>query len=155
MSGLLNGFSYKEKSILISLVAVTGLYGAYFFRVISGETEPTLGAMLTSMIGIVVALVVVHVIYHVVISLDDVPQAEDERDRAVSRRASVVGYNVLFVTIILITGRMLVTGAWAEAADGSAPSHFEIANLLLAALVLSEAVYYAAQLVLYRRGVHG
>jgi hypothetical protein len=49
----------------------------------------------------------------------------------------------------------ITVGAWAEAADRSAPSHVEIANLLLAALVLSEAVYYAAQLVLYRRGVHG
>jgi hypothetical protein len=49
----------------------------------------------------------------------------------------------------------ITVGAWAEAADRSAPSHVEIANLLLAALVLSQAVYHAARLVLYRRGVHG
>jgi len=152
---LFNGFSYKEKSILISLLAVAGIYGVYFIDVMSGSTEPTLSAMLSRMLGIVVALVVVHVIYHIVISLDDVSEEEDERDRAVNRRAAVFGYNVLFVAVLAVTGRMVILGAWAEHEQAIAPSTFEIANLLLAGLVLSEVVYYAMQLVLYRSGVHG
>lgn len=153
---LFNGFSYKEKSILISLLAVAGLYGAYFGDLLAGAAGESLADMLGSMIGIVVALVIVHVAYHIVISMDDVSEAEDERDQAVSRRASVFGYNVLFVAVMLILGRILILGAWSEGADArmaAAPGVFEIANLLLAALVASEVVYYAAQLFFYRRGI--
>jgi hypothetical protein len=148
-------FSYKEKSILISLLAVAGIYGAYFYDVLSGDVDTTLEAMLASIIGIVIALVVVHIAYHIVISLDDVSEEEDERDRAVNRRASVFGYNVLFVVVLMVTSRIVILGSWAEEGGGAAPSGFEIANLLLAGLVLSEVVYYATQLFFYRRGTQG
>lgn len=148
----LNDFSYKEKSILISLLAIAGIYGAYFFDVVTGDVEATLQAMLVSMIGIVVALVIVHIAYHIVISLDDVSEEDDERDRAVNRRASVFGYNVLFVVVLAVASRIVIVGSWAEEGGTVAPTGFEIANLLLAGLVLSEVVYYATQLFFYRRG---
>ena len=149
-----NGFSYKEKSALISLVGIAGTYGAYFFELITGSPRQSLSATLGTMIGLVVVLVVVHVIFHIVISLDDVPEEEDERDRAVKRTASVVGYNVLCVGVGVVIGRILILGSWAEKAAGAGtPSTFEIANLLLACLVASEVAYYASQLFLYRRGV--
>ena len=153
---LFNGFSYKEKSILISLVAVSAIYGGYFLDLMSGGAEQTMAAMLRTMTGMVVALVVVHVVFHIVISLDDVDEAEDERDKAVARRASVPAYNVLFVAVLLITGRIVILGAWAGSDQlDPLPDTHEIANLLLAGLVLSEVVYYLAQLFYYRRGVHG
>jgi uncharacterized membrane protein len=160
MLKLFNGFSFKEKSILISLLAVAVLYGGYFSQLLSGEAGQSLGNMLESMIGIVIALVAVHIIFHIVISLDDVEEAEDERDKAVARRASVLGFNVLFVAVLLVTGRILILGAWSES-DGpgtsppAVPGIYEIANLLLAGLVASEIVYYAAQLYFYRRGLAG
>jgi NADH:ubiquinone oxidoreductase subunit 6 (subunit J) len=160
MFKLFNGFSFKEKSILISLLAVAVLYGGYFSQLLSGEAGQSLGNMLESMIGIVIALVAVHIIFHIVISLDDVEEAEDERDKAVARRASVLGFNVLFVAVLLVTGRILILGAWSESDDLGAsppavPGIYEIANLLLAGLVASEIVYYAAQLYFYRRGLAG
>ena len=149
-----NGFSYKEKSTFISLVAIAGIYGAYFFEVVNGSPRQSLSAMLATMIGLVVVLVVVHVVFHIVISLDDVPEAEDERDRAVNRTSSVVGYNVLWAGVAMVIGRILILGTWAEKGAGAAaPSTFEIANLLLGCLVASEVAYYASQLFLYRRGV--
>jgi len=155
-----NGFSFKEKSILISLLAVAVIYGGYFAQLVSGEAGQSMSDMLQSMIGIIIALVVVHVIFHIVISLDDVEEAEDERDKAVARRASVFGFNVLFVAVLLVTVRILILGAWSESDDPgasppSAPGVYEIANLLLAGLVLSEIVYYTAQLYFYRRGFTG
>lgn len=154
MLRLLNGFSFKEKSLLISLVALLMVYGGYFAGVLSGDAEPTLAAMLETLLGLVVALVVVHVAFHIVISLDDVEEAEDERDRAVRRHAAVAGYNVLFVALLLITGRLLVLGAGTEEADSPAPMTLvELANLMLAAMVVSEVVYYGAQLFFYRRGL--
>jgi len=161
---LLNGFSYKEKSLLISLAALLVLYGGYFHELVTGDPEHSLGAMLGAMTALVVALVVVHVVFHIVISLDDVDEAVDERDRAVSRRAAVLGYNVLFVAVMLVTGRIIVLGALSESetvvnepieTGPVLPDGFEIANLLVAALVASEAVYYAAQLYFYRRGLAG
>jgi len=153
---LFNGYSFKEKSILISLLAVAGLYGSYFFDMMTGAPEPSMAAMLKSMMGIVIALVIVHIIFHIVISLDDVEASEDERDRVVARRASVIGFNVLFVAVLLVTGRIVILGAWAESdTPQPQPGLFEIANLLLAALVLSEVVYYSAQLFFYRRGIQG
>ena len=117
-------FSFKEKSLLISLLAVLGLYGAYFSNLLAGEVEPSFTAMLWEMIGIVVALIIVHSVYHAVISLDDQPTRDDERDRAIDRRATSISHLVLVVCVIGIT-----------------------------ALVVSEAVHYAAQLFYYRRGL--
>ena len=159
MASLLNAykaFSFREKSILISLLAVAVLYGGYFMDMLRGVGEHTMAVMLGNMVGIVIALVIVHVVFHIVIALDvdNVEEAEDERDRAVARRASVYGFNVLFVAVLLVTGRIIILGSWAEAeAPGAAPDSFEIANLLLAGLVLSDLVYYAAQLFFYRRGL--
>jgi hypothetical protein len=151
-----SGFSFKEKSILISLIAVSAIYGGYFFDVLTGASGQSLSGMLQTMLGIVIALVVVHVIFHIVIALDDVDQAEDERDRAVARRASVFGYNVLLVAVLAIIGRTLILGARAEAGSLAAPpDSIETVNLLLAGLVLSEIVYYGTQLLFYRRGVYG
>ena len=56
---LFNGFSFKEKSILISLLAVAVIYGGYFSQLLSGEAGQSMGNMLQSMIGIVIALVAV------------------------------------------------------------------------------------------------
>lgn len=161
---LFNDFSYKEKSILISLLAVAGLYGNYFYDLLSGAVEENMAAMLTNMAVLVCALIVVHIVFHIVISLDDVDEAEDERDKAVARRASVFGYNVLLVAVLAVIGRIVILGAMQdggplegrlEGADLVPPGSFEIANLLLAGLILSEVVYYAAQLFFYRRGVQG
>ncbi len=161
----LNAYSFKEKSILISLLAITVLYGGYFYELVASgvslsDPDQSLAAMLKSMLGIVIALVVVHIIFHIVISLDDVEEAEDERDKAVARRASVFGFNVLFVVVLLVTGRILILGAWAESDQSGAVPYagagvYEIANLLLAGLIASEIVYYGAQLYFYRRGVAG
>lgn len=186
---LFNGFSYKEKSILISLLAVTVLYGNYFYDLLRGAVEQSMEAMLGNMAVLVVALIIVHVVFHIVISLDDVDEAEDERDKAVARRAAVFGYNVLFVAVLIVISRIVILGAFEDAGsntgtetgtdtridiaidngiaaaaeagtrgmDGDArlapPDSFEITNLLLAGLILSEMVYYAAQLFFYRWGV--
>ncbi|MEM8765882.1 MAG: hypothetical protein AAGE43_00440 [Pseudomonadota bacterium] len=149
----LNGFSFKEKSLLISVFALLVIYGGYFVDVWSGPAQ-TLDAMLGTMIALLVALVAVHVIFHIVIALDDVEEAADERDRAIARRASVYGYNVLFLGTLFVLGRMLIVGGWLQAGGAEAGLPVaEIANLLLATLVLSEVVYYLAQLVFYRRGL--
>jgi len=56
--------------------------------------------------------------------------------------------------VLLISGRLLVLGARAEVDAGTAAlSEVDLVNLILGALVLSEIVYYGAQLFWYRRGL--
>ncbi len=153
---VLNGFSYKEKSTLISLLAIAGIYGPYLYHALSAPPDRSPSDALASLIGLVVALVIVHVIFHIVISLDDTPERSDERDRAIDRKASVLGYNVLSAGVLVVMGRVLTLGAWAEAGAGAAaPGAVEIVDLLLASLVVSEIVYYAARLTLSRLEVAG
>ena len=68
----------------------------------------------------------------------------DERDRAITRRGTTVGYYVLIVGMILVGVVMPFTEpAW------------KIVNTALLAIVIAEAVCQIVVLVSYRRGWHG
>ena len=68
----------------------------------------------------------------------------DERDRAIARRGSTMGYFVLLAGMILVGVLMPFSEpAW------------KIVNCALAAIVAAEAVRYAVILLSYRRGWHG
>lgn len=145
--------SFKEKSLLISLGAVLFVFGAYFYNVWTGDVDGTLNGMLASMIGVVIGIVIIHIAYHIVIALDDEPEPEDERDKAVGRRASVFSHWVLSLIIVAVYFRVIILGAWGESSGTEEITLFEIANLLLLGLASSEAANYAAQLYFYRKGV--
>lgn len=152
----LNELSFKEKSILISLVAVLFVYGSYFADMVSGFSTPSLGAMLTTSIWLVIALITIEVALHVTIAAFDTKDAgtaEDERDVLVSGRAARISQGVLAFGVVLVIGRVVIRGAMDEAAGVTEVTMFEVANLLLFFLVLSELVNYGAKLVYYRRGV--
>jgi hypothetical protein len=152
-----NELSFREKSILISLCAILYVYGNYFAGLLNGAENTSLGAMLGSMIGVVIALVIIEVILHIVIAVfnpeDTKTEARDERDRAVNNRASRISYLLLSTGVVIILSRVLIRGAMDEAGDLIEVTLYEVANLLLLLLVLSELVNYGAQLYYYRRGV--
>ena len=54
--------TFQEKSLWVSLLSIGALYGYYFYEVASGAQEPSLSAMLWTMIGIIVLLIVVGLI---------------------------------------------------------------------------------------------
>ena len=93
---------------------------------------------------VVVPLVVIATIGHIIISARNPSEADDndERDREIARRGSVIGGWVLSAGAL---GALFASMAEIE--------HFWIAHLLLAGLVLAELADGVWRLVLYRRGV--
>ena len=152
----LNELSFREKSALVSLLAVLFIYGGYFADLLSGNAERTLSAMLYTSIGVVIALVVIEVVFHSLLGTHDAEDADapaDERDLEVRRYASAFSYKVLTTGVIIVLCRWLFRGAMDESAGVAELNLFEIANLLLFALVASESCFYGAQVWFYRRGV--
>ena len=183
---VLDQFSFKEKSIFISMVSLVFIYGAYFLNIVTGQTSTSLTEMLYAMIGVVVSIVVVQVVLHIVLAIFDRPgksggahgqesgrdeeesdegsgkggydegyDKDDERDRVISGRASRASHLLLSIGVILVIGRVVIRGAMDEGAPVAEVTLYEVANLLLFFLVLSEVVHYSVQLLLYRRGVRG
>lgn len=146
--------SFREKGLLISLGALLFVYGGYFLELNVAPGPRSLALMLAEMMGLVIGLVVIHVVFFTVIAIFDRPaESGDERDKAIERRAAVVSGFVLGAGVVTITARIIILGAWGEADGVTTITLFEIANLLLFAMVLSEVVHYATQLYFYRRGV--
>lgn len=154
----LEELSMREKSALISLLAVLFVYGGYFADLLSGNADQTLSGMLYASIGVIVALVIIQVVFNAVLGAfagKDANAPADERDRLIGGRAAVLGHHVLSAGVVIVLCRMVIGGAMSESAGVEEVTLFEVANLLLFALVLSELVFYGAQLYFYRRGIAG
>ena len=148
--------SFREKSALVSLLAVLFVYGGYFADLLLGAPERTLSAMLYASIGVVIAVVVIEIVFHAALGMydaDDANAPADERDRLVTSRAARVSHLVLSTGVIIVLCRIIIRGAMDEAAGVDELSLFEIANLLLFFFVASEVSGYGAQVYFYRRGV--
>ena len=144
--------TFQEKSLWVSLLSIGGLYGYYFFAGVSGAQEPSLSAMLWTMIGIIVLLIVVEIVCHAVIGSFHAPEKLDERDRLIEARAGKISHFILAGGVIVVLGRMLIGGALQEADATLQISAFDTANLLLFVLVLSELVHVSGRIFFYRRG---
>ncbi len=135
--------SFRYKSALLSLASLLILYGYYFARVISEfASRAHVVDQVVLLVGIVVAIVVVQVVGHAILALTSADRygPMDERERAIDRKATGVGYYLLIVTS-LGAGLTLHFGA------GKA----DMANAILAAVVLAECVRQAVFLALHHR----
>lgn len=137
--------SFQEKStavMLAALVVAYGWYGLQIFRMASDSPVETLVYQPLIFI-VVVPLVVIATIGHIVISAQNPAEADssDERDREIARRGAVIGG-----WVVSIAGIGALFSAMAEV------SHFWIAHVLLAGLVMAELADGLWRLVLYRRG---
>jgi hypothetical protein len=145
-------FSFREKSAAVSLLAVLGTYGYYFYFVLLGSGPTTPADMLVWMIGLVVVLVSIEVTFQSLIAAFNAREADasaDERERLINLKSYRISYLILAAGTICTLGRLLF-GSVAEPEDVTL---LDIANLLLASLVISEAAGYGTQLYHYRRGV--
>ncbi len=148
--------SFREKSALVSLLAVLFVYGGYFVNLLSGSAEHTLSAMLYTSIGVVITLVVIEIVFHSLLGSFDAADANapaDERDLLISARAARVSHLVLSSGVLIVLGRVVIGGAMFESNGLEEVTLFEVANLLLFAFVASELSHYGAQIFFYRRGL--
>ena len=138
--------SFQAKSTAVMLTALVAAYTWYGLQVYRLAGEGPVGEVNYQplVLVVVVPLVVIATIGHIAISAWNPDEADfsDERDREIARRGSILGGGIVSIAAL---GALFA--AMAEV------SHFWIAHLLLAGLVLAELVDGAWRLVLYRRGV--
>ncbi|MGI9263032.1 MAG: hypothetical protein ACR2QR_13390, partial [Woeseiaceae bacterium] len=149
--------SFREKSVIGSLVLTVGIFGSYFFKVIEAFTSNSSDAIASlpgALIGVVITVVIVEVVYHVVIAIFSGEEDSDERDRLVDARATRISYYVLAAGCVTTIGHMLISEMVSEwLPDSVSRTPIFVANMLVFSFILSEIVGFSMQLFYYRRGV--
>ena len=132
--------SFRYKSALLSLVSLVAAYGWYFGAILAGP--PGGVAQVVRLAGAIVVIVVVQIVGTIAIAVTsrDRYGAMDERERGFDRRATAVGYYLLLIGAL---------GAAASMHLGA--SRPDMANLIVLAIVIAEAVRQAVFLILHHR----
>lgn len=148
--------SWRERSALVSLAAVSVVFGIYFASVFGlvrqGQLEA--GAVIFLMIGAVVVLVVIEIVFHILISIPAGQPPRDERDKLIAAKAGRNSGLVLGVGVVLTMTAILISelqGTTSHSAVLMTP--LVISQILVLLLVIAQAVEYLGQLYYYRRGI--
>jgi hypothetical protein len=141
--------SYREKSILGSLIAMLAVYGYYFATLPGLNTRRYFDAASTTrLIAMVVAMVVIEIVYHIVIAASSRVEAKDERDVLIETRAYRVGYFLLAGGVSILMGLMILSNP-----ETLGISQFSMGNFLLLSMVVAETAKFLTQLFYYRKGI--
>ena len=137
--------TYQEKSRWIALTANLLAWGWYFItlaRLPAGL--PDQRGLLGLMVPVFIAITIINIIGHVIVAVLKPSEAGtelDEREKAISRHASAVGYTVLCVGVAIALGTTLwYWTAWVAV------------NAVMAAFILAECVRYSVEILAFRRG---
>jgi hypothetical protein len=137
--------SFREKSAWVSLIIHIVIFGGYFWSLADAWDHPGRGPLgVGLLIGAVILLILNSIAINSAIALASPKEATapaDERERLISLHAERIASYVLAGNVVLLIGALLAD--W----DG-----FLVANLLLAALVVSEITKAAAQIAYFRTG---
>ena len=138
--------SFHEKSAWAMLGIIIVVYGWYFAGIQGqvgavevGQIEYQ-GAMLRTVLTLVGLAIAAHILIAVVGEKGE--DTADERDKVINRYGEYIGGYAMGVTALV-----------ALALSALEYPHFWIANVILAGLVVSEAVSLVTRIFLYRRGV--
>lgn len=135
--------SFREKSAWVSLIIHVVIFGGYFWSLAEAWDHPGRGPLgVGLLIGAVILLILNAIALNTAIAIASPKEATapaDERERLISLHAERISSYVLAANVVLLIGALLAD--W----DG-----FLVANLLLAALVVSEVVKAAAQIAYFR-----
>lgn len=138
--------SFREKSAWIALIAYGVVFGGYFYNLWQGwDARYSQGLSLGLMIGAVVMLVIITVGLTIVATFFNPRAANapaDERETLIELKAERIASYTLSVGVVCLIGALLM--GW---------SGILVANLLLAAMVISEIVKALAQITHFRAGV--
>ncbi|GGD01293.1 hypothetical protein [Aquisalinus flavus] len=136
--------SFKEKSSWIVLVGMLALFGWYGWNyyVTGGFDAATGGVILVGTIAFIILVVIGHIVIAVLQAIatgkDDIDDSSDERDRSIELRGERAGGLILGLAVLATLGFCLIS------------QQYRIASMLFMAMVLSEIVKNAWQVVLYR-----
>jgi hypothetical protein len=133
--------SPRYKGALLSLISLAAIYAYYFARVASGMSGREAIGLLH---GTIVAIAIVQIAGHAIIAgtSSDRYAPMDERERAIDRRATAVGYYLLLVCALAATATLHL---------GANPP--QMANAMLLAVVVCECTRQGLFLALHHRKV--
>lgn len=146
----MKNLSFQEKSVWFQLITVAA-FGALYFNRVANSDYTSMAEVAWYVGGLVVWIIIANIIFYAVITAQDKPEDEDERDRLISNRATALSSWILDVSVWMAIGQIIVGDVLG---DASGPWHtsFMTANILLFGVVASEVVRYMLQLRFYRRG---
>jgi uncharacterized membrane protein HdeD (DUF308 family) len=136
--------SFQEKSIWISLITISLIFGYYFVRVFKMASQDEINVVenIVLLISVIAMVIIVEVVFHIIIALRDRPEAQDERDRLIELKATRNAYFVLAFGIFLPI-----------ACIAASVRPFIVAHVIMFIFVLSEIAQFLSQLLYYRRGI--
>jgi hypothetical protein len=136
--------SFQEKSVWISLIAVSLIFGYYFVRIFQMISKNQIDVVKNAVlfISVVIMVVVTEIIFHIIVAVRTRPEAKDERDRIIELKATRNAY------FILIAGVFLSFVCLAFSLQS-----FIIVHVIMFFFVLSEIAKFISQLFYYKRGV--
>jgi hypothetical protein len=137
--------SYREKTTWISLFAMTGVYGWYFWKVMpvlaSGHGDALQSAhLLGSTIALVAALQIIPMIAFAAASPADANAPHDEREKFYALKGTQAAYFVAVAGALFVS----VDGIFFGASVGM------LANLSLLSVVTSNLAKYAVEVAHFR-----
>ena len=150
-------FSYKEKSLITSLVVTLLIFGWYFFGVFSNVTAtPSEQFDFNDVIRVIILIAILEGIIKWFFSKKDEADLVDERDKLIDTKSYRNSYWTLCIGAWFILMQLLFesSGLWSNAYHTlvfTSPTY--IAHLLLLFFVLSEVIHFSTQLFYYRKGV--
>ena len=134
--------TFKEKSLWVQIVALTGMFGSYFLNVDYKITDGFPSNLISHFIWLIVGLVVLNILGHVFAAAFNKPENEDERDKLIELKATRIK------AFLLASGMVITILACLKLQN-----EFFTINLLLLSLVVSEVIEKAIQIFYYRKGI--
>lgn len=140
--------SFQEKSIWISLVVTTIIFGYYFVKAFDVFLNPFSNnpGLVSLLMGVVILTIIVEIILQTILSIFSKKEASagnDERDKIIKFKSFRISYFIL------------IFGAWVAVISLLVPKSTTLfmANIIIFFSILSELFGFVTQLIYYRRGV--
>lgn len=144
-------WSFNEKSLLASLLAVAFTAAFYFEEVRSmlAADNRNPGDIAVLAITAVIVLIVVQAVYHAIIARKGETETNDERDHAIRLRGARIERFVLEIGVVAVVGHIAFGSLFAP----DRVDLFLVGNLLVAVLVIAELAGRGLELWHYRFGL--
>lgn len=150
-------FSFKEKTVIASLLVTLLIFGWYFYQVFSSLTLTENGTLsISDLVGAIVLIVILEIVVQSFISIRNKNSLEDERDKLIELASRRNGYWTLCVGIWFLLFHLLVegSGTWFNSYHNLIfTSPLYLAHLILLLFVLGEVVSFVTQIYYYRKGI--
>lgn len=150
--------SYRESSILASLLIMLGIWGNYALEVFNLYQQQLLSTenMYSLLFSAVIYTVVLETVMQTIVAIIKHKEANDksdERDKLISMRANAIAYQILSVGIFCVVVYILfpVIALFTFTMPGLG-KEYEIMHLIICFALLAEIVCSLVKLASYRRG---